>query len=335
MRRQRRLGAHHAALAFEALEQRRLLAADIGAGADADLDVEIVSASRRCRAEAAIAARRGDRRRHRRDGVRIFRADVDDSPWLAPTAMPAIAMPSISRKGSPSMIMRSAKVPESPSSALQTTYFRALGASAHGAPFDAGRESRAAAAAQARIATTSSTIAAGPSADGALEPAPAAMGAVIGDRQRVGDAAAREGEPRLPREERHVFRAADPQADAAPPSSSPPPAGPRHRRRRPGHRRCGPAASRPRPSARAKRGRAIPSARCRAASCRVRAAAASAAATSSAPTASAPASRGNDRCARSSPRSVQQRVERARRSSRPTGLPSSIAAGAQAQRPRQ
>ena len=37
--------------------------------------------------------------------------------------MPAIVMPSIRTKGSPSMIMRSAKVPLSPSSALQTMYF--------------------------------------------------------------------------------------------------------------------------------------------------------------------------------------------------------------------
>ncbi|MNX90575.1 hypothetical protein D3C86_1226310 [compost metagenome] len=34
-----------------------------------------------------------------------------------------MAMPSISRKGSPSISMRSAKVPESPSSALHTMYF--------------------------------------------------------------------------------------------------------------------------------------------------------------------------------------------------------------------
>ena len=37
-------------------------------------------------------------------------------------------MPSISRYGSPSIVMRSEKVPESPSSALQTTYFRVAGA---------------------------------------------------------------------------------------------------------------------------------------------------------------------------------------------------------------
>ena len=39
-------------------------------------------------------------------------------------------MPSISAKGSPSSSMRSAKVPESPSSALQTTYFRSATVSA-------------------------------------------------------------------------------------------------------------------------------------------------------------------------------------------------------------
>ena len=40
-----------------------------------------------------------------------------------PTAKAAIAMPSIRQNGSPSINMRSAYVPESPSSALQTMYF--------------------------------------------------------------------------------------------------------------------------------------------------------------------------------------------------------------------
>ena len=39
-RRQRRLGAHHAAAAFKAFEQGGFLAADIGAGADAQFNVE-------------------------------------------------------------------------------------------------------------------------------------------------------------------------------------------------------------------------------------------------------------------------------------------------------
>ena len=44
-------------------------------------------------------------------------------PRLAPTATPAMVIPSISTRGSPSITMRSENVPESPSSALHTTYF--------------------------------------------------------------------------------------------------------------------------------------------------------------------------------------------------------------------
>ena len=44
-------------------------------------------------------------------------------PSLAPTAYAAIVMPSMSMKGSPSITIRSAKVPLSPSSALQQTNF--------------------------------------------------------------------------------------------------------------------------------------------------------------------------------------------------------------------
>jgi hypothetical protein len=47
--------------------------------------------------------------------------------------------------------MRSAKVPESPSSALQTMYFWVPARFQHGVPLDPGREGGAAAAAQAGI----------------------------------------------------------------------------------------------------------------------------------------------------------------------------------------
>ena len=57
-------------------------------------------------------------------------------------------MPSMSRKGSPSMIMRSANVPLSPSSALQTTYLLLGPRVVHGLPLDPGREAGAAAPAQ-------------------------------------------------------------------------------------------------------------------------------------------------------------------------------------------
>ena len=73
------------------------------------------------------------------------RADIRSadrcSPCVAPTARPAMAMPSISTKGSPSISMRSAKVPESPSSALQTMYLWSRLGARHGLPLDAGRES--------------------------------------------------------------------------------------------------------------------------------------------------------------------------------------------------
>jgi len=49
---------------------------------------------------------------------------------VAPTAIPAMIMPSIRVKGSPSMIIRSAKVALSPSSALTTMYFWSALASA-------------------------------------------------------------------------------------------------------------------------------------------------------------------------------------------------------------
>src|SRR5690606_9094318 len=64
---QRRLGADFAALAFERVQQRGFLAADIGAGADADLAVE----------RRDDRGREGDRIVQLADRVRIFAADVD------------------------------------------------------------------------------------------------------------------------------------------------------------------------------------------------------------------------------------------------------------------
>ena len=128
-RRQRRLEAHHAALAFEALEQRGLFAADVGAGRRAHFEVERAGrcpARRRRGSRAAFATL--DRLAQRRDRRADTRSAGRCSPCVAPTATPAIVMPSISTNGSPSMIMRSEKVPESPSSALQTMYFWSAGA---------------------------------------------------------------------------------------------------------------------------------------------------------------------------------------------------------------
>ena len=59
-RRDRRLGPHDAALALQALQQRGLLAADIGAGAEPDLQVEGLA-----RAQDVVAEHAGRRRRWR------------------------------------------------------------------------------------------------------------------------------------------------------------------------------------------------------------------------------------------------------------------------------
>ena len=110
-----------------------------------------------------------------------------------------MAMPSMSTNGSPSMIMRSAKVPLSPSSALQTMYFWPGIRSCHRAPLDASGEPGSAAAPQpgADDLLDGGRRADGAGAGQAEQPA---MGAVIVERDRVDDAAAGEGQPGLARQ---------------------------------------------------------------------------------------------------------------------------------------
>ena len=74
---ERRLGPDLAALAFEALEQRGLLAAHIGACAGPHFHVEIVFGARDLATEHAALARLAHGDLHRLDGVGIFGADID------------------------------------------------------------------------------------------------------------------------------------------------------------------------------------------------------------------------------------------------------------------
>ena len=69
----------------------------------------------------------------------------------------------------------------------------------HRPPLDAGRKAGAAAAAQAGLHHLLDD-GFGPERERALQPGEAAMAAVVRDRERVGHATAREGEPRLPLE---------------------------------------------------------------------------------------------------------------------------------------
>ena len=105
-------------------------------------------------------------------------------------------MPSISRNGSPSISMRSAKVPLSPSSALQTTYFWSASTPAtvrHLIPVGKPAPPRP----RRPESSTSFTVAAGPISSARRKPLAAAVRLVVVERQRVGHAAAGEDQPLL------------------------------------------------------------------------------------------------------------------------------------------
>ena len=197
-------------------------------------------------------------------------------------------MPSIRQNGSPSIIMRSAKVPLSPSSALQTMYFwsaEALRTVVHLMPVG---KPDAAAPTQAGLGDLlgDRLVAHG---NGVAQPDEAAVRAIVGDVDGIDDAAALVGEPRLAGEEGDLLRTAEAQSmraalQQASGEQAVDIAGP--------HRPVGDAAlgrKRPRPSAPTKTGRAS---RCGRWPPRRRHLAASALATLSAPTARAPASQG-------------------------------------------
>ena len=116
--RERRLQPRLALLAFQAFEQRGLLAADIGAGAVMDVDVEIpavdVVLADQLRLIGLV-----DRGLQALALADEFAADIDVAGMRA-IAKPAIRQPSTSRCGSCRMISRSLQVPGSDLSALTT-----------------------------------------------------------------------------------------------------------------------------------------------------------------------------------------------------------------------
>ena len=93
-------------------------------------------------------------------------------------------MPSMRVNGSPSTTIRSANVPESPSSKLQATNFRSEARLQDGLPLDAGREAGAAAAAEPGVGDLLDHLGGGERQRPA-QPGPAAVGLVVGDRGRV------------------------------------------------------------------------------------------------------------------------------------------------------
>ncbi len=130
-----------------------------------------------------------------------------------------------------------------------------------GLPLDAGRKACAAAAAQAGLRDFFQ-CAGDAQTPRTLEAAPAAMSAIVGERQRIGDAAAGEGDACLALEE------GSPQADrriadGRRSADRRPRTGPARLRVSPARRRCGRPAFQPRSSARARTGRASRYARSR------------------------------------------------------------------------
>ncbi len=97
-------------------------------------------------------------------------------------------MPSMSTKGSPSMIMRSAKVALSPLVGIADDVFLARLGVEHGVPLDACREARTAAAAQAAVGHFLDDVGGvhGKCGTQALQPA---MGFIVCERERVDHAA--------------------------------------------------------------------------------------------------------------------------------------------------
>ena len=79
-RRQRRLEAHLAALAFQRLQQRGLLAADVGAGAQAHFEIEALAAAQKILTQVVRRISRVYRRLERNLRVRVLPAQIDVAP---------------------------------------------------------------------------------------------------------------------------------------------------------------------------------------------------------------------------------------------------------------
>ena len=141
MRRQRRLGADLAALALDRIEQRGLLAADIGAGADPHLERERRDdVRRRARSPRCIDA----------DRERIFRADID----IAVLRADRVAGDRHALDQAEGIALHQHAVGEGAAVALvgvADDEFSSARRIEHGLPFDPGRKARAAAPAQAGV----------------------------------------------------------------------------------------------------------------------------------------------------------------------------------------
>src|SRR5262245_47183120 len=207
MGRERRLGADLAPLAFEAVEKRGFLAANISACARAHFHVELVLRAGDAAPEHAALARLLDGDLHRRNRVGIFGADVD----VAVGGADGDARDGHALDQNEGIAFHDHAVGEGAGIAFIGVaddvflLWRRLG---DGAPFDPGGEARAAAAAQARgDDLLDDRLRSG--GNRLLQALIAAMRLVVFQAARIDDAATLEGEPRLALEPGIVLDTAD------------------------------------------------------------------------------------------------------------------------------
>lgn len=193
--RQRRLGPDDGALAFEAFEQRGLLTADIGARAEPHFEMERVLRAQHRSADHSGGFGLQDRALERAMGMRVFRAQVDiatgrpdrdrgDRHALDHQIGVAFEQHAVGEGAAITLV------------GIADDVFLLCPGVVDRLPLDAGREAGAATAAQARRLHRLDDLAAG-ERQRLLQSLEAAMGAVIRDREWIGDADALEGEALL------------------------------------------------------------------------------------------------------------------------------------------
>ena len=201
--RQRRLEAHHAALAFQAFQQRGFLAADVGAGPLAHFEFERLAAAQHVITQIPTGLRQRDGARQDVDGVRIFGAHVDVAAGRA-DCDPGNRHTFDQHIG---IAFHDHAIGESTGIALVGIADDVLLVGSrveHGLPLDPRREGRAAAAAQSRIGQLLDDVRA-IRRQRIAQASPATVCRVVLEAERIGDADAGESQAFLPFKVGNVF----------------------------------------------------------------------------------------------------------------------------------
>ncbi|GFO81984.1 MAG: hypothetical protein A49_16110 [Methyloceanibacter sp.] len=194
-------------LAFDAVEQRRLLAAHIGARAFADLHVVGIARTGHVGAEEPGRTGRVDRGTQRLDRVGIFGTDID----IAVGGAHGDARDGHALDKHEGVALHDHAIRERSAIAfvrVADDIFLLRRGIGDGAPLDPGGEARAAASAKARSQHLLDDRV-GPRLDGPFQAGIAAMRLIVLQRTRVGDADAGEGEAGLVLEPGIVVHHAD------------------------------------------------------------------------------------------------------------------------------